>query len=587
MWSGTLTPGFRARLALFSGAALSALALGGCAMSPAAPPWFSEAMLEELRTQQEYADFITARYAVMTGDPASAATYYRRAWTSSPGDPGLLERATISTLAAGDAAAAVKLARGAPADAADDAPSAQLALIIDDIAEGRLKSAQTRLRKPVLGALNVDLAGFLSVWLATVENAQKGVVEADQLPGRRMVAGEQAALKAMVLMQAGRDDEAAEFFRQALRMPLATRDAVATLGASLQASRGNVQGARDLIALAAGGDDEGGPGVARVLADLDAGRKIVRPKLTARSGAAMAMFVVSGTGLVRSSPELSAMRHALVLYLDPDLAAARFALADAYTRQDRPDAALAVLQSIPDSTAWAADARMEAAAILNAEEKPAEALVMGDRALSLSQRREILVRAGDLNRFNGRLDVARKLYDLVIAADTARGRADWMVLYARATVRNEAADWAGAEEDLKAAMAIEPDRPELLNYLGYGWIKQGKRIEEGLALITRAAESRPDQGYIVDSLGWAHYQLGHYDVAIEHLERAAELSPIDPEILDHLGDAYWRSGRQDDARFEWLAALRLKPEAAREITLREKLEKGLPAMPGARLASRP
>ena len=59
----------------------------------------------------------------------------------------------------------------------------------------------------------------------------KGVVEADQLPGRRMVAGEQAALKAMVLMQAGRDDEAAEFFRQALRMPLATRDAVATLGA--------------------------------------------------------------------------------------------------------------------------------------------------------------------------------------------------------------------------------------------------------------------------------------------------------------------------------------------------------------------
>ena len=230
---------------------------------------------------------------------------------------------------------------------------------------------------------------------------------------------------------------------------------------------------------------------------------------------------------------------------------------------------------------------MEAAAVLNAEEKPAEALVMGDRALALSQRREILVRAGDLNRFNGRLDVARKLFDQVIAADTARGRADWMVLYARATVRNEAADWAGAEEDLKAAMAIEPDRPELLNYLGYGWIKQGKRIEEGLALITRAAESRPDQGYIVDSLGWAHYQLGHYDVAIEHLERAAELSPIEPEILDHLGDAYWRAGRQDEARFEWLAALELKPETAREITLREKLEKGLPAMPGARLASRP
>jgi tetratricopeptide (TPR) repeat protein len=556
-------------------------------MSPATSPWFSQQMLEELRTQQEYADFITARYAGMIGDPESAATYYRRAWNSSPGDPGLLERATISTLAAGDAAAAIKLARGASADASDDAPSAQLALIVDDIAEGRLKSAQTRLRKPVLGALNVDLAGFLAAWLAAVENPQRGVIEVEQLPGRRMVAGEQAALKAMVLMQAGRDDEAAEFFRQALRMPLATRDAVATLGASLQASRGNLQGARDLIALSAGEDDDAGPGVTRVLTDIDAGKKIARPKLDARDGAAMAMFIVSGTGLVRSSPELSAMRHSLVLHLDPKLAAARFALADAYMRQDRSEAALAVLQSIQDSSPWAADARMESAAMLNAEERPAEALVMGDRALALSQRREILVRAGDLNRFNGRLDVARKLYDQVVAMDAAKGNVDWLVLYARATVRNEAADWAGAEEDLKAAIAIEPDRPELLNYLGYGWIKQGTRVEEGLALITRAAESRPDQGYIIDSLGWAHFQLGHYDQAVEHLERAAELSPIDPEILDHLGDAYWRSGRLDEARFEWTAALDLKPEHAREITLREKLERGLPAMPGARLASRP
>ena len=108
-----------------------------------------------------------------------------------------------------------------------------------------------------------------------------------------------------------------------------------------------------------------------------------------------------------------------------------------------------------------------------------------------------------------------------------------------------------------------------------------------MALITRAAEARPDQGYIIDSLGWAHFQLGQYDKAIEHLERAAELSPTDPEILDHLGDAYWRGGRQGEARFEWLAALDLKPEPAREITLREKLDKGLPAIPGARLASRP
>ena len=88
MRSGFLSPAFRA-----AAAALSALAVSGCALGPATPSWFSAEMLEELRTQQEYADFITARYAVMTGDPESAAAYYRRAWTSSPGDPGLLDPA--------------------------------------------------------------------------------------------------------------------------------------------------------------------------------------------------------------------------------------------------------------------------------------------------------------------------------------------------------------------------------------------------------------------------------------------------------------------------------------------------------------
>ncbi len=543
-------------------------------------------MLEELRTQQEYADFITARYAGMVGDTEAAAGFYRRALTSSPDDPVLLERATLQTLAAGDAANAMKLAKAAKPMAAEESPSAQLLLAVDDINAGRLKQAQVRLRKPVLGALNIDLAGFLDAWLVSVEDVEKGVAAVDELPGRRMIAGEQAALKALVLVQAKQDADAMESFRHALRLPLASRDALAAFGGRFAASRGDKAGARELIQLAAA-EGPVGPGSARVLADLEAGKTLARPKLGAKDGAALVIHIISGLGLVRSSPELSAMRQSLALQLDPTLAPARIALADAFERQERPAAAAAALRRVEDASPWAADARMEEAWLLHLADSPAEALEVAQQALALSDRREILVRAGDLNRFNGQLDIARKLYDRAIAADTAAGVADWRVLFARATVRSEKDDWPGAEADLQAALALEPDRPELLNYLGYGWINQGVRVQEGLGLIRRAAEARPDQGYIIDSLGWAYYRLGQYEQAIDYLERAAALSPTDGDIIDHLGDAYWRAGRQVEARFEWTAALNLKPDPERATMLKDKLARGLPAEPGASLASRP
>ena len=579
-WSG-----FRAPVLALSALALPVLGMGGCVIMPANSAW-SASMLEELRTQQAYADFISARYAGMVGDSEAAATFYRRAYVSSPDDGGLLERAAIATLASGDIDGAITLAKSARSRAAEDAPSVQLALIIGDIENGRVPSAKTRLQKPALGALNLDLAGFLSAWLTAAGDPVRGAAEVDALPGRRMIAGEQASLKALVLMQGGKDDEALQSFRVALHLPLASRDVVAALGASLQASRGDNQGARELIALGAA-DGGLGPASARVLADIDAGRKVARPKLSTRQGAALTIYIASGTGLVRSSPDLSAMRHAMALHLDPELAAASLTLAEAFDRQERPDDALAVLRAVPAKSAWAADARMAEATILNREERAGEALVAAEQALGLSRRRDMLLQAGDLYRVNDRPDAARKLYDEVIAADDSHDVVDWRVLFARSSVRSEAGDWAGAEADLQAAIAVEPDRPELLNFLGYAWVNRGERVQEGLALIQRAADARPDQGYIVDSLGWAYFKLGQTDKAIEYLERAAELSPTDAEVIDHLGDAYWQGGRTTEARFEWAAALTLKPDLAREASLRGKLDKGLPAAPGASLASRP
>ena len=68
----------------------------------------------------------------------------------------------------------------------------------------------------------------------------------------------------------------------------------------------------------------------------------------------------------------------------------------------------------------------------------------------------------------------------------------------------------------------------VLNYLGYSWIDQNRNLKQGLALIEKAVRQKPDDGYIVDSLGWAHYRMGNYKEAVKHLERAVELRPEDP-----------------------------------------------------------
>jgi Flp pilus assembly protein TadD len=94
-------------------------------------------------------------------------------------------------------------------------------------------------------------------------------------------------------------------------------------------------------------------------------------------------------------------------------------------------------------------------------------------------------------------------------------------------------------------------------------------------MIRKAVELRPNDGYIVDSLGWVYYQLGNYEGAVVELERAVELRPEDPVINDHLGDAYWGAGRRREARYQWKTALALGPEPDLKAEIMTKLEQGL------------
>src|SRR5262249_48664142 len=113
---------------------------------------------------------------------------------------------------------------------------------------------------------------------------------------------------------------------------------------------------------------------------------------------------------------------------------------------------------------------------------------------------------------------------------------------------------------------------------------QNLNVKEAMDLIRKAVQKRPNDGYFVDSLGWAYFRQGDFAQAVKHLERAVELKPDDPVINDHLGDAYLQVGRRLEAGYQWKQALDLKPEPEDEKRIRQKLASGTVEEPTTRAA---
>ncbi len=171
-------------------------------------------------------------------------------------------------------------------------------------------------------------------------------------------------------------------------------------------------------------------------------------------------------------------------------------------------------------------------------------------------------------------------YDTAINLTEEDAGSNWFLYYARGISHERLKNWENAEADFRKALELNPDQPQVLNYLGYSLVERREKLDEALEMIERAVIARPDSGYIVDSLGWVLFRLGRYDEAVDHMERAVELMPVDPVVNDHLGDVYWAVDRAREAEFQWKRALSfIDPEdtdgEADPDRIRRKIEVGL------------
>ena len=107
----------------------------------------------------------------------------------------------------------------------------------------------------------------------------------------------------------------------------------------------------------------------------------------------------------------------------------------------------------------------------------------------------------------------------------------------------------------RKVLASDPRNAMALNYLGYMLADRGVRLEEALSLIKKAVQEEPQNGAYLDSLGWAYYKMGNYEMAEESLRRAMDHISKDPTVHDHMGEVYAKTGRLKLAAAQWERAL--------------------------------
>ncbi len=554
----------------------TALALTGCkddgrlAWLDAFKIWLSNATPEksilnpQYRAQyadnEDYAEttptgsYLAGRFAQSNFDWETASRYFANVLKSDPGNLELERRGMVLAMGAGNYNEALDHAR-AVLKAGEAGSLPQLFLMLETFKSGNYAQVVSGVQKIPDDGISEFIKPLLKSWAASGEkkldiaNLNKNVVH---------------YYHAILIADYLNDT-------QALKM-LATRD-YSRLGLSIK-SLNQIAAIFSRHGLNAQANEllRSVPEAARQNTE-----SFSNPIKTPVEGMSRALFDMASV-LYQDYPDSARLFAEMSLYLNPAEVDSRILMAHMAAQFKRYDEAISIFNSIDSSNnpELAVKADRQIAELLVESGKADQAIRILQDIVGKSKDVDAQIQIGDIYR--EREDFSRALKEYNKALKMLGGTIPtkyWNLLYARGISNERLKNWKDAEKDLKSALAMEPDHPYLLNYLGYSWADQGINLEEATRMIEKAVRLRPEDGFIVDSLGWVYYKQGKYAQAAEALDRAVELSPYDPTINDHLGDAYWQVGRRPEARFQWQRALSFDPDEELKRELEYKIENGL------------
>ncbi len=564
-------------------ACVVALALGGCARpsqqlnsAPVAPVLHSEfSTVDEERSF--YGPFLAATQAQQESNHGVSAHFYMQALAADPTSRFVADRAFFQLLVSGrmeDAAALALKITEEPTDDEDDL--VRLMYVLEAFKREDWEAVRERMNIPISSGFGFIIAPLLKAWSYGAEGKLTDASEvlANLSKNERLQPLAQEHF-AYILDYLDRDKEAAIQYAALTHgdAPVSLQPAIAY--AYLLYKNGDEDEARNFLGKQAVRFNNHAF-LLREGSRITAGGKPTQAVATPRGAAGMVFYRLATEFSQGNSPEAALVYYRIATYLTPEVTDIYFMLGTLLERLGNIDGAAAALNAVPPTSPLRklATARKIDVLRTGGRNDQAEELLR-NAIMHNSNDFDMLVGLADLLQQADKFSESIEYYNRAINLLPKPGPRDWVLFFSRGVSHERMGQWAKAERDLLSALSLSPEEPSILNYLGYSWIDRGQKIEQAKTMIEQAVEARPDDGFIIDSLGWVYYLTGDYAAAVKTLEKAVRLEPDDTTINDHLGDAYWQVGRKIEARFQWQHALDGGVSGDDRKVIVNKLERGL------------
>lgn len=542
----------------------------------ATPPASAKSLFATIEpAETSEGNFLAAIVAGSQRDTNSAAAYLREALRADPHNTELIERSFEAQLAGGNIEEAARLARQMLRRERNNS-LARLTLAIDAMRTKQYATVRERVAMGTKGRAAEVTATLLTAWAYQGSGQTAKAMEVgDRLKGEQILVVFRDYTLGLIADVAGKSDLAEKRLRTAYDSVNGSSARIVEALVRFEAR----QGKKDVaLAIIKQFEDRAGqsPALRQLAGDIEAGKPVAPLVSTVQQGAAELLSVLAAEG-TRSGDEIAGIVYLrLALSLDPKNDMALISLADIYERLKRYEHANQLYEKIEQASPYAAAAEVQAGLNYETLGQTDEAIRrLNDTVARRPDDVDALSALANVYRVQKRYAEAAETYTKAIDKITKPERRHWQIFYFRGAAYERLKQWDKGEADLKRALELYPDQPDVLNYIGYTWVDMKINVDKGFELLRRAVELAPRNGYIVDSLGWAYYRLGKYEDAVRELDRAVLLRPSDPTINDHLGDAYWKAGRKLEAVFQWNHARDLKPEADELEKILVKIEKGM------------